>query len=143
MVTSKRLQPVQRVAKSREQTAARELGDSRRRSQEQEQRLDELRRYHREYLKRFHDAAKTGMSATQLQEYRAFLAKLEMAIQEQEKVVKLGHTECSERKEEWQQKHVRTQVLDKVVERHRKEERKAVDTREQKESDDRNQRRIT
>ncbi len=140
MVKSRRLRPVQRVAVSKEQTAARQLGDSRRRMHEQEQRLDELCQYHAEYLGRFNSAAKHGMSATQLQEYRAFLSKLERAIKEQEVIVLERRSECSGHKDQWQQKHVRTQALDKIVDRYKQEERKGVDARAQKESDDRGQR---
>lgn len=140
MVQSKRLKPVHRVAESREQTAAKELGDSKRYVHEQEARLEELRRYHAEYLERFHTAAKMGMSALQLQEYRAFLAKLERAIREQEEVIKSGRNVHKFKKDNWQQKHVRTQALGKVIDRYKMAETKAQDKREQKESDDRNQR---
>jgi flagellar FliJ protein len=140
MVQSKRLRPVHRVAESREQTAAKELGDSQRYVHEQEQRLEELRRYHAEYLERFHSAAKMGMSAMQLQEYRAFLAKLERAIKEQEHIIQDGRNVQKFKKDNWQQKHVRTQALGKVIDRYQKAETKAQDKIEQKESDDRNQR---
>jgi flagellar FliJ protein len=141
MVPSKRLKPVQRVAETRERTAAKELGDSRRHMRAQEERLDELHRYHREYLERFHVSAQSGMTATQLQEYRAFLTKLERAIREQESVVAESRNQCSQHQENWQQKHVRTQALGKVMERYQREERKQEDVREQKESDERSQHR--
>ncbi len=140
MVQSKRLKPVHRVAESKEQTAARELGDSRRYVHEQEQRLNELRQYHAEYLERFHTVAKVGMSALQLQEYRAFLAKLERAIREQENVITNGRNVQEFKKGKWQQKHVRTQALGNVIDRYKQAENKAQDTREQKESDERSQR---
>ncbi len=140
MVQSKRLKPVHRVAESREQTAAKELGDSKRYVHEQEARLEELRRYHAEYLERFHSAAKMGMSAMQLQEYRAFLSKLERAIREQEVIIKDGLNVHKFKKDNWQQKHVRTQALGKVIDRYKKSEIKDKDKREQKETDDRNQR---
>ncbi len=139
MVRSKRLRPVQRVAVSNEQTAARELGDCRRSVHKQEQRLEELCGYHDEYLQRFNSAARSGMSSTQLQEYRAFLSKLELAIKEQELIVLAKRSECSGQKEVWQQKRVRTQALGKVVNRYQQEERKDADVREQKESDDHGQ----
>ncbi len=137
---SKRLKPVHRVAESREQTAARQLGDSRRYVHEQEERLNELRNYHTEYLQRFHSAAKLGMSSMQLQEYRAFLAKLERAIREQEAVIVDGRSVQQVKKDNWQEKHVRTQVLGKVMGRYKQAEIKAEDKREQKEADDRSQR---
>lgn len=140
MVPSKRLQPVQRVAQSRENEAARELGDSQRRVRDQEAKLGDLKRYHQEYLERFETTARQGMSAKQMQEYRVFLEKLDRAIKEQERVVQASKSECVNRKEQWQQKHVRTQALGKVMDRFRSAERKEVDKREQAEIDDRNQR---
>jgi len=140
VVQSKRLKPVHRVAESREQTAAREMGDSQRYVHAQEDRLEELRRYHTEYLERFHSAAKQGMSAMQLQEYRAFLAKLERAIREQESIITDGRNVHQLNKDNWQQKHVRTQALGKVIDRYKQSENHAQDQREQKEADDRSQR---
>lgn len=139
MVSSKRFKPVQRIAESREKTAAKDMGDSQRRMHSQEARLEELRRYHQEYLGRFESTARSGMSSSQLQEYRAFLGKLDRAIKEQERIVQASHQECATRKDVWKQKHVRTQVLGKAVERFKKAELKVSDAREQKEQDDRNQ----
>ncbi len=140
MVQSKRLRPVQRIAESRELNAARELGDSRRYVLKQEERLNELRQYHAEYLERFHATAKIGMSALQLQEYRAFLAKLERAIREQEEIIAKGKNVQEFKKGNWQQKHVRTQILGNVIDRYKKSENRANDKREQNEADDRSQR---
>lgn len=140
MSPSKRLKPVQRITESREHKAAQALGDSRRRAQHNEARLEELKTYHREYLARFRQSSATGISSAQLQEYRAFLGKLEMAIKEQEKIVQAGQRECSSRREVWQQKHIKTQVLGKLMDRFEDAGRRDQDSREQRELDDRNQR---
>jgi len=149
MVPSKRFEPVQRIAKSREDNAARELGHSQRRMQEQENKLEELKSYHQEYLDRFAEASRNGMSASQLQEYRAFMCKLETAIDAHlilvgkeisKKVVHASHIECSSCKDEWKQKRVRTQALGKVMDRFETTEKKAAESREQKESDEHGQR---
>ncbi|MES9843299.1 MAG: flagellar export protein FliJ [Candidatus Sedimenticola sp. PURPLELP] len=140
MTPSKRLQPVKRIAESREQKAARKLGDSTRRMHEQEAKLEELKRYHQEYLDRFQTTAESGISAAQLIEYRAFLEKLELAIKEQTRIVQMSQNERSSRKQEWQQKHVRTQALGKAVDRIRSDELKAEESREQKEQDEHSQR---
>jgi flagellar FliJ protein len=108
--------------------------------QQQESKLDELKQFHKEYLARFQDAAQSGISATQLQEYRAFLGKLERAIQAQEKIVSTTLSECSECKQKWQHKHMRTQVMGKVIARYQDSEHKQAESREQKETDDHNQR---
>ena len=141
MAPSKRFKPVLRVAESRERNAAHQFGNSQRNMQEQEAKLEELRRYHQEYLDRFNVAARSGMTAAQLREYQAFIAKLELAICEQETVVQASDTDCSTKQAEWQQKHVRSKVLDKVVQRCEAEERRTQESREQMETDDRNQRR--
>ena len=140
MVPSKRFKPVQRVAESREQKAARSFGQSQRLMHDQEARLEELRQYHKEYLQRFKETSQMGMSVAQLHEYRAFLAKLEKAIEAQEKIVLASQKNRIIQMENCQQKHMRSQVLDKVATRYASEDRKAMESREQKEMDDRNQR---
>jgi flagellar FliJ protein len=138
MSPTKRLKPVQQVAASRERNAARTMGQARQHLAQEEAKLVQLKQYHQEYLQRFQQVASQGMSASQLQEYRAFLVKLDEAIQQQEKVVAASMANHSSHKNNWKQKRTRTQALGKVVERYRKEERKAADRSEQKETDERN-----
>ncbi|TVO79026.1 flagellar export protein FliJ [Sedimenticola selenatireducens] len=140
MVPSKRLHPVKRVAESRENDAARVLGDTQKKMRDQEAKLEDLKRYHKEYLERFEATARQGMAANQMQEYRVFLEKLDSAIKEQEKVVLASKSECVSRKEQWQEKRVRTQALGKVMDRFKSAELKAMEKREQNEMDDRSQR---
>lgn len=140
MSPSKRLKPVQQVAATRERNAARTMGQARKHLAQEEAKLEQLRQYHQEYLDRFQQAASQGISATQLQEYRAFLAKLDEAIQQQVKVVANSMANHSSHKDNWKQKHTRTQALGKVVERYRKEELKDEDRKEQKENDEHNTR---
>jgi len=82
MTPSKRFKPVLRIAESHEHKAASQFGDSQRYMQEQEAKLSELRQYHDEYLERFNAISRNGISAGQLREYQAFLAKLDLAIKE-------------------------------------------------------------
>lgn len=137
MVSSKRFKPVQRVAESREQRAAREFGQSQQLMHVEEEKLAELRRYHLEYLEQFQATARAGISANQMQEYRAFIAKLELAIDQQEDVVSARQKDFVVRKESWKEKHVRTKVLEKAVDRIRQSERRTIELREQKEQDER------
>ena len=139
MSPSKRFQPVHRVAESRENKAARALGESQRKMREHTSRLEELKQYHREYMERFKSASREGLTASQMQEYRAFLGKLETAIREQEKVLQTSHRECTGKKDAWQEKHVRTQALGKAMDRFRKAENKAMDSREQQATDEHSQ----
>ncbi|MEJ2608578.1 MAG: flagellar export protein FliJ [Candidatus Thiodiazotropha sp.] len=141
MSPSKRLSPVQRVAHSKEQNAARSMGQARKSLEQEEVKLQQLKQYHQEYLVRFQQMAGEGMNASQLQEYRAFLAKLDEAIQQQEKVVAASMVNHSSSKNNWKHKHTRTQALNKVVDRYREKEQKSANQQEQKESDEHNQRR--
>jgi flagellar protein FliJ len=140
MSPSKRLKPVQKVAANRERNAARTMGQARQHLAQEEAKLLQLKLYHQEYLERFQAVASQGMSVTQLQEYRAFLAKLDAAIKQQEKVVAASMAKHTTHKDDWKQKHTRTQALGKVVERYQKEERKAEHRSEQKENDEHNTR---
>ncbi|MDJ0806213.1 MAG: flagellar export protein FliJ [Gammaproteobacteria bacterium] len=140
MSPSKRLKPVQRVAESKEQKAARHMGQSRKNLQAEEVKLNQLKQYHQEYLERFETAARKGISASQLQEYRAFLGKLDRAIQQQEDVVRTSKLNHSTHQHDWRKQHTRTQALNKAVSRFQTQERATADRNEQKETDDRNQR---
>ncbi len=140
MSPSKRLKPVQRIAETREQKAARHMGLSRKTLHAEEVKLGQLKGYHQEYLQRFEDAASKGMSANQLQEYRAFLSKLDEAIRHQEGVVASTKSDHSTNQDDWRKKHTRTEALNQAVKRFQKQEKVTAERNEQKESDERNQR---
>jgi flagellar FliJ protein len=140
MSPSKRLQPVQRIAQSREQKAARHMGESHRNLLAEKAKLLQLKQYHNEYLARFESAVRKGLSSAQLKEYRAFLDKLGAAIGEQERVVAEHKLDHSNKQDDWRESHTRTRALDKVVRRYQQQERQSADRQEQKESDERGQR---
>jgi flagellar FliJ protein len=140
MSPSKRLKPVHRFAHNKEQNAARTMGQARKNLEQEEARLLQLKQYHQEYLLRFEQMAREGMTSTQLQEYRAFLAKLDEAINQQQQVVAASMVNHNSQKTNWKQKHSRTQALNKVINRYQEQERQSEDRKEQKESDDQNQR---
>jgi flagellar FliJ protein len=140
MSPSKRFKPVQRVAASKEQEAARMMGQAKKSLQQEEAKLEQLELYHQEYLIRFQQTAAKGMSATQLQEYRAFLARLDEAIKQQQDVVAASAVNHSSTKNIWKKKHSRTQALNKAVERFRKQEQTVADKQEQKDNDEHSQR---
>ena len=141
MTDSERLKPLQHVAAVRERDAARSFGESARRLQEEEDRLEELKRYHAEYLERFRALQQQGMTVAQLLEYQAFLAKLQAAVGHQEGVVRLRQTEAARQRADWSDRRTRTKALDRAVENLAEAELKAGERNDQKSLDDRNQRR--
>ncbi len=140
MSPSKRLKPVQQIAGSREKKAAKQFGDSQRSLNGHKDKLEELRQYHQEYMGRFQKAMQNGISSAQLQEYRAFIAKLNDAIRQQEQVVASSQQDRSNKQSSWQKRHTRVKALGKVVDRYKKEEVKIADKKEQSEADERSQR---
>jgi flagellar FliJ protein len=137
MSPSKRLKPVRRVVRSREQKAARHMGESHKNLLAQEAKLLQLKQYHEEYLGRFEAATRKGLSSARLQEYRAFLDKLDRAIGQQEQLVAAHRLDHGNKKDDWREHHNRTQALDKVLGHYRQQEQQNADRQEQKESDDR------
>jgi flagellar FliJ protein len=140
MTRSKRLKPVAQFADSRQQDAAVALANYRRVYDEHENRLNELRGYRAEYLERFHAAGAAGMDAMQLQEYRAFIDRLDKAVAQQEAVVQAARQEYEQKKQAWLELRGRAKALDGVVVRYQEQEQQARERREQHESDERAQR---
>jgi flagellar FliJ protein len=136
MNASDRFKPVLRVAENREANAARRFGQSKKQCREEEDKLQNLKDYHAEYMARFQQSASVGMNASQLREYQAFLNKLEQAILEQEEIVRRSKQNCSEHKQQWTQKHIRTQSMDKAMDRMVKNEQKQEAAQEQRLSDE-------
>jgi len=122
MAPSDRLKPVRRVAESRERDAAKAYGDARRALRDQQTKLEQLRRFHQEYQGRFDAACRGGLSVGELQEYLAFLARLQQAVAQQEAVVETSRQAHTEKRQQWQARHLRTQAVGKAIERFRKEE---------------------
>ena len=141
MTDSERFKPLRHIAAVRERDAARTFGDSTRRLKEEEDRLEELRRYHAEYLERFHALQVQGMTVAQLLEYQAFLAKLQAAVGHQEEIVRVRQAETSRRQAEWSERRTRSKAMERAVENLADAELKAGERRDQKSLDDRNQRR--
>ncbi|MGM0594820.1 MAG: flagellar export protein FliJ [Pseudomonadota bacterium] len=140
MSKANRFQPVQRLNQSREESAARALGNSNQAVEAQEQRLRELEHYREEYQRYVHERGSAGVSAGKLQELRRFLGNLNLAIEQQRQMLEQARQEREHKRRSWQQAHGESQALNKVVERYRRDEQSAANKREQKEIDEHAQR---
>ncbi len=140
MTRSDRMAPVQQVLEGAEQSRARELGEGQRRLDEAEAKLNELRTYHGEYLQTYRKRAEDGTSVTKLRDFQAFLARLEQAQSQQEKLVAQAREMVSNQRRNWQGAARQVKAVETVVDRWRSAERKEGERREQKESDERAQR---
>jgi flagellar protein FliJ len=140
---AKRMKPVQNLYDDTERRLALGLATTERRVAEAEAKLQELERYRGEYDKQFAQRAGGGIGVTALRDYQAFLSRLSDAIKQQHAVVKRAQSERDAERLRWQEAAKRAKALGHVVEQWQTEERRASDRREQHESDERAQRRVS
>ncbi len=140
MKKSRRMQPLRRVAESKEQQAATELGQAQQQLQSQINRLNELLTYKDEYLGRFQQTGQNGISMDRLQSFRSFLDKLELAVEQQKQAVKIAEQLVEKRKHQWFSSRDKVKIFDNVISKIVDQELQQEQKQEQKESDDRAQR---
>ena len=137
MKSSRRLGPVARLARQRERNAARHLGDTIRQAEHQQKQLDDMINYRDEYVAGFKQAGEAGLSSVQLRDYQLFLDRLDSAILQLQQQLVSSRQNCEQSQLEWQDKHGRSKMIDKVVENRRQAEKHRQDELEQREQDDR------
>jgi flagellar FliJ protein len=139
MKKSRRMQPLRRVAESKEQQAATELGQAQQQLQNQINRLSELQNYKNEYLFRFQQSGQNGIAVDRLQSFRSFLDKLDLAVEQQKQAVKIAGELVDKRKRQWFSSRDKVKIFDNVISKIVDQEHKQEEKQEQKESDDRAQ----
>lgn len=140
MKKSQRMQPIRKVAVSKEQQAASALGEAQNQLQMQLQRLQELRDYQKDYASQFQQTGANGMDVASLMSFRSFLQQLEQAIEQQKQAVDAANALVDQRKKSWLASRGKVKIYDNVISRYHQEEIQQQDKKEQKESDDRAQR---
>jgi flagellar FliJ protein len=140
MRRSQRLETVLEVAGDAERKAAAALAAAEARLLEAEHKLVELERYEQEYRAALRRKTTSGIDATQLRAFHAFIARLGDAVLQQGVVVKRAHEERDVCKTRWQDAGRRSRSVGKAVEHASEDERRAEARRDQRESDERAQR---
>lgn len=143
MKRAKRLEPVQHIVDDAQRRLALSVAAFERRVLEGEAKLAELTRYKGEYEQQFSQRAGRGIGATDLRDYQAFLARLAEAIKQQQALVNRARIEHQAERVKWQESLKRAKALGHVVERWQAEERHASERRDQRESDERAQRKVS
>ncbi len=139
MKKSQRFSTLAELAKNKEQAAAIALGTSNRIYVENIQKLESLKQYREEYLKRFTENGQQGMDVTAMQTYKNFINGLDQAIREQQVKILEAEEQCNQSKKIWQHVHTKTEIMKSTVKRFAQQERYQDERREQKEMDDRRQ----
>ncbi len=140
MKKSQRLNVIVELNARNEKTTLKALGSIQQQRQEAETQLENLKVYRQDYETQYQSIAKIGVNIKQLLEFRAFMSKLDLAIEEQQQVILGVEKQLSSTRIQWEQQHQKTKSMQKVCEAAVKEELKAEDKREQNEQDDRGSR---
>lgn len=140
MSRAKRLQPVQDLVDDTEKRLAQSVAGCERRVSEAEAKLLELERYRGEYEQQLNTRAAQGIGVTDLRDYQAFLARLAEAIRQQRSLLQRTLNERDAEKLRWQDAARRVKALDHVVGQWQAEERRTLERREQRDTDERAQR---
>ena len=136
MNSSTKLKPVAKIRKQQEKNAARLHGDMLRQAGKLQKQLDELIDYRDQYLKSFHLAAQSGLSAVQMQDYRLFINRLDVAIKQQQQSVASGRKNCEKSHENLIDKRSKSKIIEKVVESRQQLENEMIKKHEQRELED-------
>lgn len=140
MKRTQRLQMVRRVVDDLERRKAEALAAGECRVRESEAKLDELEAYRSGYVRDFAQRAGSGINGASARDYQAFLARLDEALRQQSQLVTRARTQRDSELLNWQGAAQRAQAVGHVVKRWQAEEQRALDKREQLESDERSQR---
>lgn len=132
--------PVVKFSRSREHKIARELAQYRRELEEQERRLSELAGYRDDTMQRLRSQGDNGLGVAKMKDYRLFLAKLDGALSLQRQKVDTMLVEYEEKKRRWLASRSRHKALRKVLSNHQRQELRAAENQEQKDTDERSQR---
>lgn len=131
------LQPAVQVARSREDTVARELAGFRHRLTEYQTRLAHLLGLRSDYAEQFQTLGSDGIGARQLQDYMAFLSNLDRNIMHLQRHIQQLQEQYERQYRTWVRNRAKTQALEGVIQRYRVEQRHLEDRHEQIEADER------
>ncbi|WKJ91838.1 flagellar export protein FliJ [Methylomonas montana] len=137
MKKSQRMKVLVDLQARQEHEALEALGISQKKLQDQQAQLENLQNYRVEYLGKFAVRQQAGINVSQFTEFRAFVDKLDKAIEGQLQTVTAHERGVQRARKHWEELHQRTKSLQKVSDLALVEEMKVEQKREQAEQDDR------
>ena len=140
MHRSQRLEPVVKIAKSREEQAAKELAACQKRADACEAQLASLRGFRAEYSQRLQAAAQAGIRSRQFHDFTSFITRLDKAIDQQQRLLGQLQGECEVKRQRWVTSRAKSLALDKVVTRYTASEVRTEAQKEQLAADEQAQR---
>lgn len=136
MVRSKRLEPIKKLANNQEQQSARDLGAAIELQKVEEQKLNQLLQYQKEYLNGMEEKVRAGVTGATLQSYHQFLNKIEIAISQQKEVLIKCEAQIAANQNKWQSDHGRNKAIGQVMEKIKTKEEKVKQKKESSYADE-------
>ena len=135
MTRSKRMEPIKNLADDREREAGRALSRAQAALEAAEKQLADLVSYRAEYAARQQGGA--ALDVARVQNFQAFLGRLEDAIRQQQRVVDQARVAAEASGSAWRERKIESASLGKVVTRLQVQERVVSDRRDQAATDER------
>ncbi|HVJ36629.1 MAG TPA: flagellar export protein FliJ [Stenotrophomonas sp.] len=132
MMQSRRIDPLLRRAQEHEDEVARDLAERQRNLDTHVSRLEELRRYAEEYA----GSQMAATSPAQLTNRRAFLDRLDTAVEQQMRTVDQNRAKVEAERARLLLASREKQVLEQLAASYRAQERQVVERRDQRDMDD-------
>lgn len=136
MKQSQRLGVVLALEERKEQAALEDLHKAQARMQSEQQRLEELERYHIEYQQQVRDASQGRVSVTRLQSWQYFINQLATAMGQQQRQIERCRQELARTRALWQQAWERREGMARFIASCREREQQDEARREQKAVDE-------
>jgi len=131
-----RMQTVSGVLAERLDEAARKLARSRARLAQERTRLQQLEGFRDDYSLQHGNTTGTTVRAFQLQDFNAFLTRLDAAIRQQQQHIGKVEQELAASQRHWQAERSRFEAVNKLVQTYRDAERSREEEAEQQQLDD-------
>lgn len=135
MTRSERMGPIKQLADGKERDAGSLLANAKRALDDHERQLAQLREYRAEYAARVSTGA--APDGVRLQNYHAFLARLGDAIAQQERAVQEAQAQVDRATDSWRESRIEAASIGRAVDKLAVAERRVVDQRLQRETDER------
>lgn len=137
MKKSLRLTPILDLAEKKEQDAAKAFALQQQKVQTMLQGRERLQGFLDSYHARYQSSGSLGLTVSQLAEYRAFLSKINSAIEEQTAGLHAAEAELLAKRRAWEAAHQHREGMAKLIRNARQEEDKLENKREQADMDER------
>lgn len=134
---SERLQALLKLARMREEAAARSLAKNSEQLQQAQQQGRQLATYTSEYQQQFAARSQQSISMRDLRNFQGFIGQLDSVQAQQQRVVEQREHEREQARQQWLQTYHRSRVLDQIRQRSREQEDAVREKKLQAEFDDR------